>query len=174
MGSPNTNAQYVEGKTFVSKPPKNVGEISTDVENAIYHLEMNQMGISKEVAECPLCTAAAMETPEAVFAGGRAEDPTTFVILQTKNMKGHEWRYMILTTKHVANIPNIGQAEAYLYYYMRLRGVEAFEIMEPNHATVKDHWHRVASDMETGDDRELVGQTDRIQVIVKQDDRNRK
>src|SRR5947207_3036170 len=110
------------------------------------------MGISKEVAECPLCTAAAIETPQAAFVGGDANSPTTFVILQTKNMKGHEWRYMILTTKHVADIPNVGQAEAYLYYYMRLRGIGAFEIMEPTHSTITDHWHRVASDMWTGDD----------------------
>jgi len=130
--------------------------------------------MSKEQAECPLCTAAATENPRGVFVGGDTNHPNTLVILQTKNMKGHEFRYMILPTNHIAEIPSPGQAEAYLYYFMRGSGIKAFEIMEPTNATIKDHWHRVASDMETGNDRELVRQTDRIQVIVKQDDRNRK
>src|SRR5439155_26486942 len=94
------------------------------------------MGIAKEVAECVLCTAAAMEIPQAVFAGGEANNPITFIILQTKNMKGHEWRYMIMTTKHVAEIPNEGQAEAYLYYFMRAKSVRAFEIMQPTNASI--------------------------------------
>src|SRR5206468_3120253 len=121
----------------------------------------------KEQSECPLCTAAAMETPRAVFVGGNPEKQTTLIILQTKNMKGHEYRYMILPTEHTAEIPSPTQAEAYLYYFMRGSGVKAFEIMEPTNATIKDHWHRVAGDMLSGDDRELVRKTDRVQIIMR-------
>src|SRR5712664_518031 len=124
------------------------------------------MGMSKEQSECPLCTAAAMETPQCVFMGGSADNPDTLLILQTKNMKGHEWRYMIMTTKHAAMIPNAWQAEAYLYYFMRTKGITSFEILKPTHASITDHFHIVASDSASGEDRNLIKQTDRVQVMA--------
>lgn len=120
-------------------------------------------GIPREIADCPLCTAIATEKA-VVFRHFEVQnfDYEGVAILPTKNKKGHEYRYMVCTLKHTMDNQAELDSIAAIFLFMREFGRD-FVILEPTHATVKDHWHRVASDMH-GDDFLLIEKTDRIEV----------
>lgn len=123
-------------------------------------------GVSKEESECPLCRAVATEQPISAFIGGASWDPKVFVVLPTKETKGHRCRFMIVSKEHVTDVENPLQAEAFLYYFMRTHGTEVFDILMPTHATVTTHFHRVAcsTDDSEATDWEQIFRTERITV----------
>ena len=67
-------------------------------------------------------------------------------------MKGHRERLMLLHKKHVKSLDEGSIGEAYLL--LRNVGSKYFAyanrwaIFEPVYATVPEHWHRVASDLD--------------------------
>lgn len=73
-------------------------------------------------------------------------------LVRTKTMKGHKERLMLLHKKHVRTLDEGSIGEAYLL--MMKAGSKFFSytnkwaIFEPVYATVPDHWHRVASDLD--------------------------
>ena len=73
-------------------------------------------------------------------------------LVRTKTMKGHRERLMLLHKSHVRTLDEGSIGEAYLL--MMKAGSKFFSyanqwaIFEPVYATVPDHWHRVASDLD--------------------------
>jgi len=127
---------------------------------------------SKSV-ECPLCKILDRETLERVFVvdydlpGGKLYE--RFFVVATKNKKGHAHRYMVVLDGHSENVHLDAEkgAIAEFFKFMNQFG-DDFAIMEPTHATVKGHWHRVGTDLLSGaEDVKQIDQTDRIEVRFK-------
>jgi len=94
--------------------------------------------------KCPLCNLDLNE--EKVFYEDEA-----FVILRTKNLKGHHERIMIVLKAHEHSIGFKG-VEGALYTLervcKRLFGyAPKWVIMDNTFATIREHWHLVASDL---------------------------
>ena len=98
-----------------------------------------------DVCDCPLCVAVDKE--ETIYSDDKVK------ILETKNLKGHKRRIMVIWTKHnditlkridfdymADKLEEIGK-QAFSYTYK-------FVIMSSKFATIRDHWHLVASDLE--------------------------
>jgi len=82
-------------------------------------------------------------------------------------MKGHKERLMLLHKEHLKSLDEGSIGEAYLL--LRNIGSKFFSytnkwaIFEPVYATVPDHWHRVASDLdEKADDWKQILKTPRV------------
>jgi hypothetical protein len=73
-------------------------------------------------------------------------------LLRTKTMKGHRERLMLLHKDHVRIIDEGSVGEAYLLLMKAgskfFSYTDKWAIFEPVYATVPDHWHRVASDLD--------------------------
>jgi hypothetical protein len=107
---------------------------------------------------CPLCAIpheeVLMEFPRWRFA-------------RTKTMKGHKERVMIYHKDHAKTLDEQSVGEAHMilltvgqkfFSYTKQWG-----IFEPVYATVPDHWHRVASDLDPGsEDYEQILKTPRL------------
>ena len=73
-------------------------------------------------------------------------------LVRTKTMKGHKERLMLFHKDHVKTLDEGSIGEAYLLL-MRAGSkffsyTDKWAIFEPVYATVPDHWHRVASDLD--------------------------
>jgi len=94
-------------------------------------------------AICPLCNIP----PEEVI-----QEFQRFRLCRTKTMKGHKERLMLYAIDHVKNVDDQSFGEAYLL--LMIIGTKSFSyatrwaIFEPAYATVPEHWHRVASDLD--------------------------
>jgi len=94
-------------------------------------------------AICPLCN---IPTDEVI------QEFQRFRLCRTKTMKGHRERLMLYSTDHVKNVDEQSLGEAYLL--LMIVGTRAFSyathwaVFEPAYATVPEHWHRVASDLD--------------------------
>src|SRR5713226_3486615 len=92
---------------------------------------------------CPLCDISQGEV--------LAEFPR-WRLARTKTMKGHKERLMLYHKEHLKTLDEQSIGEAYLL--LSKIGSKFFSytdkwaIFEPVYATVPDHWHRVASDLE--------------------------
>jgi hypothetical protein len=82
-------------------------------------------------------------------------------------MKGHKERLMLLHKEHLKSLDEGSIGEAYLL--LRNIGSKFFSytdkwaIFEPVYATVPDHWHRIASDLdEKADDWGQILKTPRL------------
>jgi hypothetical protein len=117
---------------------------------------------------CSLCEAIKSEAEE-VWIAPAYEGHTDFEILKTKAMKGHKFRYMIVSRVHMDNVG--GQAWRYaagrLIEFMMEKCDEDFVVMYPDHATIKDHFHLVACDIADGDDLEQIQNTKRFEVYFR-------
>lgn len=76
---------------------------------------------------------------------------------------------MVYTREHIdkPSEQDIGEAYIYLFFVGRklFSYTDYWTIMEPTYATVKDHWHRVASDMSVDSDDYLqILNTPRLKV----------
>lgn len=116
--------------------------------------------------ECILCQVITTEPEEeyiSTWDGGM-----TFEILKTKADKGHIYRYMVVAEHHISDVlEDEGQiAIGRLFGFMEKFKIP-FTIMEPTHATIKDHWHLVASTLDNGDDVQQILDTKRIEVYFK-------
>jgi len=101
---------------------------------------------------CPLCEAVQTEK-------GLYEDDSVKV-LRTRNLKGHKQRIMVVTREHQMN----GWIETYMLKKLEDVGMKAFDytykfvIVATDYASVPDHPHFIASDLEPGEDHlQLLG-----------------
>ena len=94
---------------------------------------------------CPLCNLELHK--EEIFY-----EDAAFIILRTKDLKGHRERMMIVSKEHVHSVD-------YITYDVALGVVEEigkkifsyapkFVIMDSTFATIKEHWHLVATDLD--------------------------
>src|ERR1700752_2893329 len=73
-------------------------------------------------------------------------------LARTKTMKGHKERLMLLHKEHLKTLDEGSVGEAYLL--LERIGSKFFSytdkwaIFDPDFATIPDHWHRVASDLD--------------------------
>ncbi len=92
---------------------------------------------------CPLCNI----TPAEVL-----EEYPRWRLVRTKTMKGHKERLMLLHKGHVRSLDEKSVEEAYRLLLKVGRRyfsyAKEWAIFEPVFATVPDHWHRVASDLD--------------------------
>jgi hypothetical protein len=99
-------------------------------------------GIDQEVS-CPLCKISGDEI--------LAEFPR-WKLARTKTMKGHKERLMLYYKQHLSTIDEQSIGEAYILLSKIgskfFSYTDTWAIFEPVYATVPDHWHRVASDLE--------------------------
>jgi hypothetical protein len=124
-------------------------------------LEMESTQSSQETGKekpCPLCTIprdeVLMEFPR-------------WRLARTKTMKGHKERVMIYYKDHakILDEQSVGEAHMILltvgqkfFSYTKQWG-----IFEPVYATVPEHWHRVASDLDpSSEDYEQILKTPRL------------
>jgi len=109
---------------------------------------------------CPLCNIPSTEI--------LAEYPA-WKLVRTKTMKGHRERLMLYRKEHLKTIDEQSIGEAYLILsqigsrYFSYAGTWA--IFEPVFATVPDHWHRVASDLDpNAEDLDQILKTPRLVI----------
>ena len=109
---------------------------------------------------CPLCNMPESEII-AEFQRWR--------LARTKTMKGHKERLMLLYREHVRDLDEGSVGEAYSIL-MRVGSkffsyTDKWAIFDPDFATIPDHWHRVASDLdERAEDYEQILKTPRMIV----------
>jgi hypothetical protein len=94
---------------------------------------------------CPLCELNLKE--EKVFF-----EDSSFIVLETKNLKGHKERIMIVFKRHEHELPYrvveraldiITKIGRKLFSY-----TPKFVILDSTFATINDHWHLVATDLD--------------------------
>jgi hypothetical protein len=112
----------------------------------------------REEKPCPLCTIPREEV--------LMEFPR-WRLARTKTMKGHKERLMIYHKDHAKTLDEQSVGEAHMI--LLTLGQKFFSytkqwgIFEPVYATVPDHWHRVASDLDPGsEDYEQILKTPRL------------
>ncbi|SRR6266571_3345013 len=114
-----------------------------------------------KTSECKICQAFDNEPILDYYAG--------FAIIQTKNMKGHAERVMVVSQKHERAVHPVEQdtAKAFLFRFILASDDYDWTIMEPTHASIPEHWHLVASTLDEGEDQELIKDTRRIEIRFK-------
>ena len=94
---------------------------------------------------CPLCELNLKEEK------GYFEDDS-FIVLETKKLKGHKERIMIVYKRHEHELPYkaVERALDILTKFGRklFSYTPKFVIMDSTFATINDHWHLVASDLD--------------------------
>ncbi|OLD40055.1 MAG: hypothetical protein AUI21_05070 [Nitrospirae bacterium 13_1_40CM_2_62_10] len=80
------------------------------------------------------------------------EEYARWRLARTKTMKGHKERLMLFHKEHRKSLDEQSVGEAYLLL-LRIGSrffsyAREWAIFEPVYATVPDHWHRVASDLD--------------------------
>jgi len=93
--------------------------------------------------ECSLCN---LHKDEKIYW-----ENDELIVLRTHDLKGHKERIMIMYKDHVSDIPE----ELYIYALYKLCEIgrkifsytPKFVIMEGTFATIKAHWHCVATDL---------------------------
>jgi len=114
---------------------------------------------------CNLCTAVSNE-PEEAFILPLYEGGLAFEILKTKDSKGHKHRYMVVAERHTETVSEFeaNYAMGRLFEFMLSRKLDMFTILQPTHASIKNHWHLVSSSMDIGNDEDKIADTQRIEV----------
>ena len=109
---------------------------------------------------CPLCNISEAEV--------LAEFPR-WRLARTKTMKGHRERLMLYSKEHLKTVDEQSIGEAYIL--LSNLGSKFFSytdrwaIFEPVYATVPNHWHRVASDLdESAQDYQQILKTPRMVI----------
>ncbi|MEM2147465.1 MAG: hypothetical protein QXJ94_02535 [Candidatus Bathyarchaeia archaeon] len=112
---------------------------------------------------CPLCELNLQK--EKVFY-----EDESFLVLRTKNLKGHKERIMIVYKRHQHTIPFKAYERA--LNILSQIGREAFKytpkfvILDSTFATINDHWHLVASDLDPrSEDFDQILATKWIKVV---------
>ncbi len=118
---------------------------------------------SREISNgdfCPLCKISDSEVL-VEFPGWK--------LARTKTMKGHKERLMLYHQDHEKTLDEQSVGEAFLLLMIAgqkfFSHVKEWAIFEPVYATVPDHWHRVASDLDPkSDDYKQILKTPRIVI----------
>ena len=124
--------------------------------------------IDDKINSCPLCEVWHRE-PENVFY-----EDDRFVVIQTKYLKGHEQRVMVLSKEHKAY--HNGGDDFLERWYMDTLIDDVIKplfdytykivVMEGKYGSVKDHWHVVITDLEpTANDIHQILGTPWIKVV---------
>lgn len=94
---------------------------------------------------CPLCSLNLKK--EKIYCEDRS-----FIVLRTKDLKGHKERIMVVYRPHEHTIPYKGFERALDMISDIGRRVfkytPKFVIMDTTFATINDHWHLVATDLD--------------------------
>ena len=94
---------------------------------------------------CPLCSLNLKK--EKIYCEDRS-----FIVLRTKDLKGHKERIMVVYRPHEHTIPHkaferaldmISDIGRRVFKY-----TPKFVIMDTTFATINDHWHLVATDLD--------------------------
>src|SRR5712692_1876207 len=92
---------------------------------------------------CPLCN---------ISQGEVLAEFQRWKLVRTKTMKGHKERLMLFYKEHVKTLDEQSIGEAYILLSKIgskfFSYIDKWAIFEPIYATVPDHWHRVASDLD--------------------------
>ncbi len=113
------------------------------------------------VSKCPLCN---------LNNEHRFYEDSEVIIVRTKNLKGHDERVMIVSKRHNEVITPMFESLA----LNRMEEVgktiftytPKFVIMDMTFATVKDHWHRVCTDLDPkSEDFEQILETRWLRVV---------
>jgi len=102
-------------------------------------------GTKLKPSDCPLCNLD-LEKEKKYY------EDKSFIILRTKTVKGHKERIMIVYRRHEHTVPQ----KAYEHALDRLSEIgrqvfaytPKFVIMDTTFATINDHWHLVATDLD--------------------------
>jgi len=127
----------------------------------VYWAECNKCDCWHFRQTCPLCQ---IPTGEILI------DHQRWLIVRTKTMKGHRERIMLYIREHKKELGSeqeIGEAYIYLYHIGRklFEYTRFWAILEPTFATVPDHWHRIATDLNPkAEDAKQVLRTPRLNV----------
>lgn len=118
---------------------------------------------TKVMVECPLCKLDLSQ--EKVFY-----EDQFFVVLRTKNLKGHKERIMIVSKSHVHRIPMKAYESALdiveRFGRIIFKYTNKFVIMDSTFATINQHWHLVVTDLDPkSEDIEQILKTRWIKVI---------
>jgi len=103
--------------------------------------------------KCKMCGIIRREKEEFLY------DDNEIAIVNTKNMKGHHKRIMVITKEHIKELdPNT--EKDYLHIFTKFcqeyfNEEPTFCLNDPTYATYPEHWHRVACDWITDDPKEL-------------------
>jgi len=112
---------------------------------------------------CPLCELNLKE--EKVYF-----EDDSFLVLRTKKLKGHKERIMIVCKRHEHELPYraVERALDMLTKFGRqlFSYTPKFVIMDSTFATINDHWHLVATDLDSkSEDFDQILATRWIKVI---------
>ena len=92
---------------------------------------------------CPLCR---------ISQGEVLAEFQRWKLVRTKTMKGHKERLMLFHKERLRTLDEGSVGEAYLLLMNAgskfFSYTDKWAIFEPVYATVPDHWHRVASDLD--------------------------
>jgi len=116
-----------------------------------------------EGLSCPLCVLDLKK--EKIYY-----EDKSFIVLRTKNLKGHKERIMIVYKQHEHTIPYKAYERALDILSKIGRKVfgytPKFVIMDTTFATINDHWHLVTTDLDPkSEDFDQVLATKWIKVI---------
>ena len=112
---------------------------------------------------CPFCILDLKK--ESIFF-----EDKSFLVLRTKDLKGHKERIMIVYKRHEHTIPYKAYERAMEILTRIGRQVFSyapkFVIMDTTFATINDHWHLVATDLDRkSQDFDLILATRWIKVV---------
>jgi len=92
--------------------------------------------------KCKLCEAIKNEKPIFMF-----ED---YIIVSTKNMKGHHKRIMIISKGHQKDLTPIENQHVMSVFTLFCQNYfdeePTFALVDSTYASIPDHWHRIACD----------------------------
>lgn len=115
------------------------------------------------MGKCPLCS---LKLDEEVVYG----EYGPFLVLRTKDLKGHRERIMIVIKVHTHNIGFHLYEEALNFLVEVGKRVFSytpkFVIMDSTFATINEHWHLVATDLDpNSEDFQQILRTKWIRVV---------
>jgi hypothetical protein len=110
-----------------------------------------------KMVDCPLCKIPLKEV---------LVDFDRWSLVRAKNLKGHRERLMLVSKRHSKQLDEGSIGEAYLLLNsigQRFFGyADQWAIFESDFATIPDHWHRIASDLDANaDDFQQILKTSR-------------
>jgi hypothetical protein len=101
--------------------------------------------VDMKACGCPLCDLDLKKET-------KYYEDNSFLVLRTRSLKGHKERIMIIYKRHEHTIPPRAYEHALDLLSKIGRTVFAyapkFVIMDTTFATINDHWHLVASDLD--------------------------
>lgn len=105
--------------------------------------------------DCPLCLLNLSK--ETVFY-----EDGYFIVLRTKNLKGHKERIMIISKEHIHTLHSQIHYDAAFEIITKVgrklfKGCGKFIVMDSIFATINEHWHLVCTDLDPlSDDFEQI------------------